>query len=149
MHNHPTISVNEEKAKDVEENGDAKESESVKAKEETPLWKNWAMIAAVIAYCFWGLHDMAYSEVKALNSICMCEISLSLSLYFAFYNFLFICVEPLQIFSLWAVSPSLYGGLDFTTSEVANVLAVAGQPFHSFIYYLFLNFDCSMLKISL
>ena len=96
MHNHPTISVNEEKAKDVEENGDAKESESVKTKEETPLWKNWAMIAAVIAYCFWGLHDMAYSEVKALNSICMCEISLSLSLFACvktlIYLSFFLCV---------------------------------------------------------
>ena len=32
-----------------------------------------------------------------------------------------------QIFSLWSVSPKIYGGLGFTTSEVGDVLAVTGM----------------------
>eukprot|EP00250_Pteridium_aquilinum_P005324 c15435_g1_i1 orf=288-1796(-) len=89
LHNHP-IGPD----KDVKSNGDSVPSETKDetTKAEKPLWKNWGMIAACAAYCFWGLHDMAYSE----------------------------------IFSLWAVSPETLGGLGFSTSDVANVLAVAG-----------------------
>jgi hypothetical protein len=64
LHNHPITPASNEKVKDEEASGEAKEAESVKPKAEQPLWKNWAMISAVIAYCFWGLHDMAYSEVR-------------------------------------------------------------------------------------
>jgi hypothetical protein len=47
----------------------------------TPLWRNWAMIAAISLYCIWGLHDMAYSEVKlSLDDIYICVICMTLKL---------------------------------------------------------------------
>lgn len=100
LHNHE---------KDVESKGDGTpsdtktETKDETTQTETPLWKNWGMIAAVAAYCFWGLHDMAFSE----------------------------------IFSLWAVSPETLGGLGFTTSYVANVLAVAGLSLLLFQLFVF------------
>ncbi|EXB44281.1 hypothetical protein L484_012200 [Morus notabilis] len=34
-----------------------------------------------------------------------------------------------QIFSLWAVSPCKFGGLNYTTDTVGEVLAISGYPF--------------------
>ncbi|KAE9592768.1 putative major facilitator superfamily [Lupinus albus] len=34
-----------------------------------------------------------------------------------------------EVFSLWAVSPSRLGGLDFTTNDVGNFLSISGKPF--------------------
>ncbi|KAL6534705.1 hypothetical protein OROGR_013380 [Orobanche gracilis] len=56
------------------------------------LLKNWPLISAIMVYCIFQLHDMAYSEM----------------------------------FSLWAVSPRMLGGLSFTTSDVSEVLAITG-----------------------
>ncbi|KAH7284010.1 hypothetical protein KP509_34G035500 [Ceratopteris richardii] len=109
LHNHPTGNPTDKLEKDVEGNTDGSasdpktETKTTESKKEKSLWKNWGMIAAVIAYCFWGLHDMAYSE----------------------------------IFSLWAVSPPSLGGLGFTTSDVANVLAVAGLCLLLFQLFVF------------
>ncbi|MCO5610915.1 hypothetical protein L7F22_065159 [Adiantum nelumboides] len=109
LHNHPiTAKTSAEVVKNDERNGDGTPANKVETQDDTstkerPLWKNWGMIAAVVAYCFWGLHDMAYSE----------------------------------IFSLWAVSPESLGGLGFTTSDVANVLAVAGLCLLLFQLFVF------------
>lgn len=108
LHNHPIGPIDDVKAeKDVESKGDGTPSDTKTETKgdstEKPLWKNWGMIAAVAAYCFWGLHDMAYSE----------------------------------IFSLWAVSPETLGGLGFTTSYVADVLAVAGLCLLLFQLFVF------------
>ncbi|KAI5058657.1 hypothetical protein GOP47_0026827 [Adiantum capillus-veneris] len=40
-----------------------------------------------------------------------------------------------EIFSLWAVSPTSYGGLGFTTNEVGNVLSLSGAAL--FVFQLF------------
>lgn len=110
LHNHPTGPPAAGKVgKDIESKGDGTpsatmtETEGKTSQSERPLWQNWGMIAAVAAYCFWGLHDMAYSE----------------------------------IFSLWAVSSESLGGLGFTTSDVANVLAVAGLSLLLFQLFVF------------
>jgi hypothetical protein len=34
-----------------------------------------------------------------------------------------------KVFSLWAVSPRKFGGLDFTTDNVGDVLAISGTSF--------------------
>lgn len=34
---------------------------------KAPLWKNRALVSTISVYCIWGLHDMAYSEVKSLD----------------------------------------------------------------------------------
>ena len=39
---------------------------------------------------------------------------------------IFIC-HGLQIFSLWAVSPKKYGGLNYTTTDVGEVLSITGN----------------------
>ncbi|KAL6540753.1 hypothetical protein OROMI_024636 [Orobanche minor] len=66
------------------------------------LLKNWPLISAIMVYCIFQLHDMAYSE----------------------------------IFSLWAVSPRMLGGLSFTTADVSEVLAITG--FGMLVFQLFI-----------
>ncbi|KAH7277272.1 hypothetical protein KP509_39G043400 [Ceratopteris richardii] len=107
LHNHPTeehLDGKDVKSNDDRTASDAKGMEAdSSSRKQKPLWKNWGMIAAVAAYCLWGLHDMSYSE----------------------------------IFSLWAVSSPTLGGLGFTTTDVANVLAVAGLSLLLFQLFVF------------
>ncbi|MCO5586843.1 hypothetical protein L7F22_040788 [Adiantum nelumboides] len=42
-----------------------------------------------------------------------------------------------EIFPLWACSPKMYGGIAFTTSEVANVLALSGTSMLLFQLFFF------------
>lgn len=86
-----------EKAKLIEDEEETEEEEEKKrlAKAEDSIWavfKNRHLVSAVLVYCTWSMHNMAYTE----------------------------------IFSLWAVSPKKNGGLAFTTTDVGNVLALAG-----------------------
>lgn len=83
LHKHPTaLKTNLEKkaSKDLENrsNGDKTdnpEDDAVEARKvettvlKSPLWKNWAMVAAISVYCLWGLHDMAYSEIFSLWAV--------------------------------------------------------------------------------
>ncbi|CAL4995741.1 unnamed protein product [Urochloa decumbens] len=56
------------------------------------LLQNWPWMSTMLPYCFFSLHDTAYSE----------------------------------ILSLWAVSDRKYGGLNFSTKDIGEVLAMAG-----------------------
>ncbi|KAL2641445.1 hypothetical protein R1flu_009032 [Riccia fluitans] len=85
-----------EKAKLIgkEELEEEKEKEGMQ-KAEDSIWavlKNRPLASAILVYCTWSMHSMAYTE----------------------------------IFSLWAVSPKTHGGLSFSTTDVGNVLAIAG-----------------------
>nr|CBX25427.1 hypothetical_protein [Oryza glaberrima] len=65
------------------------------------LLQNWPWMSTMISYCFFGLHDTAYSE----------------------------------ILSLWAVSDRKYGGLSFSSEDIGQVLAAAGDQ----VVFLMLN----------
>jgi hypothetical protein len=78
VHNHVILEPLNRKALDHSETN--KNSNSMEAKDhvvditkdngratKAPLWKNRALVSTISVYCIWGLHDMAYSEVKSLD----------------------------------------------------------------------------------
>ncbi|KAK9148951.1 hypothetical protein Scep_007708 [Stephania cephalantha] len=80
-----------------------KDDNGTQLNSEESLLRNWPLMSAVIAYCVFSLHDMAYSE----------------------------------IFSLWAVSPRKYGGLNYSTNVLGEVLTLSGIGlfiFQTFFY---------------
>ncbi|KAL3349317.1 hypothetical protein AABB24_022449 [Solanum stoloniferum] len=90
LHNHDSRMPPQSSYKALEAASDTKEGN-----ESTPtksLFKNWPLMSAIILYCVFALHDMAYSE----------------------------------IFSLWAVTPRKFGGLNYSTVDVGEVLSISG-----------------------
>ncbi|XXG50691.1 hypothetical protein AAC387_Pa02g4643 [Persea americana] len=67
------------------------------------LFTNWPYMSAMIVYCIFSLHDIAYTE----------------------------------IFSLWAVSDRMYGGLNFTSNGVGEVLTISGAGMLLFQLFLY------------
>lgn len=102
------------------------------------LFKNWPLMSAIMVYCIFQLHDMAYSEVffsimlfsSSLlierNILCKSKLQRwsskqAKTLYFLKFYFVL-----LQIFSLWTVSPRKLGGLSFDSADVGGVLSITG-----------------------
>lgn len=102
---------------DLKESNEETEGRGSTSKQS--LFRNWPYMSSIIVYCVFSLHDIAYTEVK-------CPVLTGASWQFSL-NFLLIIVTLLpQIFSLWAVSDRLYGGLSFTSNDVGEVLAISG-----------------------
>ncbi|CAN1804381.1 Protein ZINC INDUCED FACILITATOR-LIKE 1 [Linum perenne] len=111
---HITLDLALEKASDGDEskgdvNGTVTEAEKPAA--ERSLLRNWPLMSSIIVYCVFSLHDMAYSEMSSILVYCI------FSLHDMAYT---------EIFSLWAVSPRKLGGLEYSTENVGEVLAVTG-----------------------
>ncbi|CAJ2638642.1 unnamed protein product [Trifolium pratense] len=91
LHNHPLGDQSTNDVEALETGSKTKDKDKIIQKDEN-LFLNWPLMSAIIVYCIFSLHDIAYQEV----------------------------------FSLWAVSPRRLGGLNFTTDNVGDVLAISG-----------------------
>ncbi|KAF9592745.1 hypothetical protein IFM89_017315 [Coptis chinensis] len=123
-------------------NGEGDDKRHSKSKKS--LLKNWPLMSAVMVYSVFLFGEMAYSEAKPKAQAKRLRSDLTNYSDHTSRNSTVDSSKKkrnstVEIFSLWALSPRKFWGLNFSTDEVGVVLAISGVGvliFQTFLYPL-------------
>uniref|UniRef100_A0A0D3HR41 Major facilitator superfamily (MFS) profile domain-containing protein n=1 Tax=Oryza barthii TaxID=65489 RepID=A0A0D3HR41_9ORYZ len=105
------------------------------------LFKNWPLMSSIVLFCIVSFDDMAYTEfVKQHTGPAKDKSYLELAINVIYVLFCIVSFDDMaytEIFSLWSESDKQFGGLNFSSEDVGQVLAITGASiliYQTFIY---------------